>query len=103
MAITEWAAARNAAEERPIDQNDEQANGFAGGGSEDLDLQQAVWVLMEKQKITDETQKLMRENQRTLETQLEMARLENEILKSRMQEWSKLTEKTFTEQEVQSA
>lgn len=58
---------------------------------------------MEKQKITDETQKLMRENQRTLETQLEMARLENEILKSRMQEWSKLAEETFTEQEVQSA
>ena len=51
---------------------------------------------MEKQKITDETQKLMRENQRTLETQLEMVRLENEILKSRMHEWSKLAEKTFT-------
>ena len=58
---------------------------------------------MEKQKITDETQKLMRENQRTLETQLEMVRLENETLKSRMQEWSKLAEKTFTQQQVQSA
>ncbi|GMN32926.1 hypothetical protein TIFTF001_003873 [Ficus carica] len=84
MAITKRAAARNTVEERPVDQNDEQANGFQRRGSEDLDLSQAVRVLMEKLKITDETQKSMRDNQRTLETQLEMARLENEILKSRM-------------------
>lgn len=73
-------------EERPTDLNDEQASGLEGRGSNDLDLAQVVRVLMEKQRITKETQRLMRENQRTLETQLEMAKLENERLKSRMQE-----------------
>ena len=73
-------------EERPTDLNDEHANGLEGEGSEDLVLAQVVRVLMEKQRITEETQRFMRENQRTLETQLEMAKLKNEILKYRMQE-----------------
>lgn len=34
-----------------------------GGGSTDLDLAQTVRILMKKQRITEETQRLMRENQ----------------------------------------
>lgn len=42
----------------------------------------------------------MQANQRNLETQLEMAKLENKILKSRMQEQGKMAEKTLIEREA---
>ena len=46
-------------EERPTNLNDEHANRLEGGGSDDLDLAQVVRVLLEKQRITEETQRLM--------------------------------------------
>lgn len=93
MAITKQARNRNVVDKSPADLNEDQASRFEGGGSDDLDLAQAVRVLMEKQRIADETQRQMRENQRHLETQLKMAKLENEILKSKTQEWGKMAEK----------
>ena len=59
MAITKQARSRNVVDERPADLNEDQANRFKGGGSDDLDLTQAVRVLMEKQRITKETQRQM--------------------------------------------
>ncbi|GMN27260.1 hypothetical protein TIFTF001_001571 [Ficus carica] len=75
MAITKRARIMNVVDQRPADLNEDQVNEFEGGGSDDLDLAQVVRVLMEKQRIT---------------------------LKSKMQEWGKMAEKTLTEQEALS-
>ncbi|GMN19214.1 hypothetical protein TIFTF001_042836 [Ficus carica] len=96
MAITKRTGARNVVEERLGNQNEEQTHALEGESFDDLDLAQTVKILMERHKITEETQRLMRENQQTFETQLEMTKLENERLKSRMQEWSQIAEKTLT-------
>lgn len=102
MAITKRTGARNVVEERPGNQNKKQTHALEGESFDDLDLAQTVRILMERQKITEETQRLMWENQRTLETQLQMTKLDNERLKSKMQEWSKIAKKTLTDYEVQS-
>ncbi|GMN59358.1 hypothetical protein TIFTF001_028455 [Ficus carica] len=78
MAITKRTGNMNVVDERPADLNEDQANGFEGRGAYDLDLTQAVRVLMEKQRITEETQRQM------------------------MQEWGKIAEKIVIEQEAQS-
>ena len=49
-------------DEGPGNLIEDQANKFEGGGSNNFDLIQDVRALTEKQRITEETQRLMLEN-----------------------------------------